>query len=181
MRHSAALLRRIPGINHRLNRWIVLTSNRSNWPSPMKALSRRDLLKHRLNAAVKHSKSLTLLTDELSLSIEAIHNELMGIHGWSDEDAARIRRHPTAIVPFIASTRGFRQPHVGAIHSRWTAQALLDVGKSCVVAVRPTWTPAVLQIHQPLRAKVPNRTYKVRTVTHHLTRYHRAPRCHKLR
>lgn len=88
MRHSAALLRRIPGINHRLNRWIVLTSNRSNWPSPMKALSRRDLLKHRLNAAVKHSKSLTLLTDELALSIEAIHNELMGIHGWSDEDAA---------------------------------------------------------------------------------------------
>ncbi|UPH90788.1 hypothetical protein [Synechococcus sp. NB0720_010] len=31
---------------------------------------------------------MTLLTDELALSIEAIHNELMGIHGWSDEDAA---------------------------------------------------------------------------------------------
>ena len=45
----------------------------------------------------------------------------------------RIRRPPTAIVPFIASPRGFRQPHVGAIHSRWTAQALRDVGKPCVV------------------------------------------------
>jgi len=54
----------------------------------MKAPSRRDLLKHRLNATVKQSKSLTLLTDELALSIEAIHNELMGMHGWSDEDAS---------------------------------------------------------------------------------------------
>ena len=52
------------------------------------APSRQDLLRHRLNAACNSSQRLTVLTTSLAMSIDAIQQELMDVHGWTDEDAA---------------------------------------------------------------------------------------------
>ena len=52
------------------------------------APSRQDLLRHRLNAACNSSQRLTVLTTSLAMSIDSIQQELMDVHGWSDEDAA---------------------------------------------------------------------------------------------
>ena len=54
----------------------------------MDAISRQDLLRHRLNSVCQSSQRLTALTSSLAMSIDAIQQELMDVHGWSDEDAA---------------------------------------------------------------------------------------------
>ena len=52
------------------------------------APSRQDLLRHRLNAACNSSQRLTVLTTSLAMSIDAIEQELVEVHDWSEEDAA---------------------------------------------------------------------------------------------
>ena len=54
----------------------------------MDAPSRQDLLRHRLNAACNSSQRLTVLTTSLAMSIDAIEQELVEVHDWSEEDAA---------------------------------------------------------------------------------------------